>query len=201
MIVPDYVAPIVGYRVWDFHSSRLVSLNDEPWPPGKARKAECRGLGWALLKLKEGGMSTQWIERMEQGEQSRPKHQAPLKSCTCGIYAFKAPTRAIGNRLYGEVYLWGKVIEHKYGYRARFAYPKSFILNDELFKDISRYEILQNMLKPLTAYGVDISVQLISGTFGKHCLETVLLWTPRLGYHEDALKWALRPLKTQGKPN
>jgi len=39
----------------------------------------------------------------------------------------------------GEVYLWGTVIEHRSGWRAQFAYPKSFVLSSlkQLFPDRS----------------------------------------------------------------
>jgi hypothetical protein len=51
----------------------------------------------------------------------------------CGIYAYKEKPRLLreirnsisGLRLvYGEINLWGKVIEHEDGYRAQFGYPK-----------------------------------------------------------------------------
>jgi hypothetical protein len=47
-----------------------------------------------------------------------------------GIYAYKSYRAAIrdtchlpGQNIWGAVWLWGKVFEHKYGYRALFAYP------------------------------------------------------------------------------
>jgi len=59
--------------------------------------------------------------------------QAPHLTCMCGIYAYKEKPRLLreirnifsGLRLvYGEINLWGKVIEHEDGYRAQFGYPK-----------------------------------------------------------------------------
>ena len=67
---------------------------------------------------------------------SRKDHseqQAPHLTCMCGIYAYKEKPRLLreirniysGLRLvYGEINLWGKVIEHEDGYRAQFGYPK-----------------------------------------------------------------------------
>jgi hypothetical protein len=64
------------------------------------------------------------------------RHEAPQATCTCGIYADKSfdhlrdqgyLRRGIG----GEVYLWGKVIEHQSGWRAQFAYPKTLVLSPE----------------------------------------------------------------------
>ena len=61
------------------------------------------------------------------------EQQAPHLNCMCGIYAYKEKPRLLreigktnsGLRLvYGEINLWGKVIEHEDGYRAQFGYPK-----------------------------------------------------------------------------
>jgi hypothetical protein len=66
---------------------------------------------------------------------------APHLTCMCGIYAYKEKPRLLreirniysglrlvaNNRyvpIYGEINLWGKVIEHEDGYRAQFGYPK-----------------------------------------------------------------------------
>jgi DNA-binding CsgD family transcriptional regulator len=56
-------------------------------------------------------------------------HQAPQADCTCGIYAVKtAEQRMSSGGIFGEVYLWGTVVEHERGWRAQFAYPKNLIL-------------------------------------------------------------------------
>ena len=54
----------------------------------------------------------------------------PEQNCSCGIYAWKRPHMyAVGpspareHFAYGTVELWGKVIEHKDGYRAQYARP------------------------------------------------------------------------------
>lgn len=39
--VPDYVLPIIGYRVWQWDVAGLRSLNGEPWRPGKPLEARC----------------------------------------------------------------------------------------------------------------------------------------------------------------
>ena len=61
------------------------------------------------------------------------QHDAPVAGCTCGIYAMKSEHVQVlqGNppgfqETYiarGRVALWGRVIEHEFGYRAEFAYP------------------------------------------------------------------------------
>ena len=52
-------------------------------------------------------------------------HEAPDLECGwCGIYAVKTPR--LDDRddaIYGQVNLWGRVIEHEHGYRAQYAYP------------------------------------------------------------------------------
>jgi len=77
--------------------------------------------------------------RCEQEDHS--EQQAPHLTCTCGIYAYKEKPRLLGDiritygrplappvsglrLVYGEINLWGKVIEHEDGYRAQFGYPK-----------------------------------------------------------------------------
>jgi hypothetical protein len=106
MTVPDYVTPIVGYRGWLFHPEvdRLMSGTKEVWHPGRAMKAKCLCL-------------------------NKPAHTSPQEDCTCGIYAVKLREDLFdGFSIYGEVYLWGKVIEYTHGYRAEYAYPKSLKL-------------------------------------------------------------------------
>jgi hypothetical protein len=63
------------------------------------------------------------------------EHQAPHLTCMCGIYAYKEKPRLLNEigrnpysgltrLVYGEINLWGKVIEHEDGYRAQFGYPR-----------------------------------------------------------------------------
>ena len=116
MNIPDYVSPIVAYRVWRWDGSGLASLvSGESWPTGHALTAQCK-----KVRL--------WGRSHNKG------HQAPQKSCTCGIYAARSldQLRGIGYAAFavcgeaylsGEVYLLGVVVEHKFGWRAQFAYP------------------------------------------------------------------------------
>ncbi len=114
--------PIVGWRQWNFmYPHFLANLgNDTIYVPREKIEARC--------------------EQKDHSEQ-----QAPHLTCMCGIYAYKekprllreirnscsgfiprkAMTELIRMRLvYGEINLWGKVIEHEDGYRAQFGYPK-----------------------------------------------------------------------------
>jgi len=73
-------------------------------------------------------------------------HQAPQTECTCGIYAVKPAEqlyleqldRMSSGGIFGEVYLWGTVVEHELGWRAQFAYPKNLILPFEITRRTGR---------------------------------------------------------------
>ena len=112
--------PIVGWRQWNFmYPHFLANLgNDTIYVPREKIEAHCEQystIGTLVL-------------RKDHSEQ-----QAPHLTCMCGIYAYKEKPRLLreirdscsGLRLvYGEINLWGKVIEHEDGYRAQFGYPK-----------------------------------------------------------------------------
>jgi hypothetical protein len=112
--------PIVGWRQWKFmYPHFLANLgNDTIYMPREKIEALCEQystVGTLVL-------------RKHHSEQT-----APHLTCTCGIYAYKEKTRLLreirtiysGLRLvYGEINLWGKVIEHEDGYRAQFGYPR-----------------------------------------------------------------------------
>lgn len=158
MIVPDYTAPVVGYRVWQWDSSSLKSLNGELWCPGRPLVAQCR--------------------------RGSP-HQPPRLECSCGIYSAKGRAQLAGMGLNacgfsGEVYLWGTVVEHSLGWRAQFAYPKSIVLPSEslLFGRFvqreTRRDEIEGYLGSLTAYGADLFVATPR--------ENAYLGSNRLGY-------------------
>ena len=42
MTVPDYISPVVGYRVWQWDAAGLKSLNGELWVPRQPLSAVCR---------------------------------------------------------------------------------------------------------------------------------------------------------------
>ena len=115
-------APIVGWRVWNVSdelvSPRLLPAGSgrrDPWMPLAAVEARC-GTSPILTR-------------------SLHPHAAPDPACTCGIYA----SRSLGDferprpawpppSVIGTVSLWGTVIEHERGWRARFAYPARLTL-------------------------------------------------------------------------
>ena len=120
--------PIVGWRQWHFmYPHFLANLgNDTIYVPREKTEAHCE-------QYSTVGTS---VLREDHGEQ-----QAPHLTCTCGIYAYKEKPRLLGEirytygrpvappvsglrLVYGEINLWGKVVEHDDGYRAQFGYPK-----------------------------------------------------------------------------
>lgn len=128
--IPDRISPIVGYRVWNWHATKLSSLNRMAWRPGRALIAKCR----------------------------TTDHEAPVDHCSCGVYATKSYQHLqqiipVGAFVHGEVYLWGTVVEHDAGYRAQFAYPKSLVLPSTIDPRLERSRV-----KRLTVYGADISL-------------------------------------------
>jgi len=184
MNIPDYIAPIVGYRAWQWnctgwnpHSAPLKSFNDEWWSPGHAIAAICTASsGWAPVRGAEG---------------VHARHEAPQAACTCGIYAAKSFDRLrdqgyLGRGIRGEVYLWGKVIEHRSGWRAQFAYPKTLVLSPEslLFGGFTQLELrnaeLMTYLDSLTAYGAEM--------FWAYEKQQTILWNSRSGYETVGLE-------------
>jgi hypothetical protein len=104
--------------------------------------------------------------------------------CTCGVYAAKSLEHLRKNGydrcgIYGEVCLWGTVVEHELGYRAQLAYPKNLFLSPDALP-FTLAEIWPR-LQALTLYGSDISV-LSSGA-------TVSLWTKHSALNPTGLDY------------
>jgi hypothetical protein len=117
-------------------------------------------------------------------------HEPPHSDCTCGVYAAKnvEHLRQFGyeNRgIHGEVYLWGRVVEHKLGWRAQFAYPKSLFLPPEAIP-FSLSEI-DARLKTLIAFGADIFI------VGDH--ESISFWKNGSGYDAAGLDYLIKTRK------
>jgi hypothetical protein len=60
------------------------------------------------------------------------EHMAPDETCSCGFYARKSfeaidRDRTFGD-VYGEVYMWGRVVIGEFGYRAQYMYPKRLVV-------------------------------------------------------------------------
>ncbi len=136
MNIPDYISPLVAYRVWQWDAVGLKSLNNEQWLPGEALKANCRAM-------------------VVSG------HGAPGDCCSCGVYAANNfdHLKQIGYLAYGvhgEVYLWGTVVEHKLGWRTQFAYPKTLVLPPSTIP--FKMSEVETRLESLMTYGADIAI-------------------------------------------
>jgi len=91
---------------------------------------------------------------------SHSAQELPHSACTCGLYAPRSIEHLRqfgyeGRGIHGEVYLWGTVMEHRLGWRAQFAYPKSLFLPPDAIP-FTLTEI-DTRLKTLIAFGTDIS--------------------------------------------
>jgi hypothetical protein len=171
--VPDYISPIVAYRLWQWDSAGLRSLNGARWIPGQALAARCN-----LVKV--------W----EVGRIRHVSHDAPQPDCRCGVYASKSLDDLRSMRFWdggvrGEAWLWGGVVEHERGWRAEFAYPRTLILPTDILP-IAITEI-QSRLESLVAYCCDI--------FIAHDAESIPLWRKESGFAAAGLDF----LTSRGK--
>ena len=168
---PDYISPIVGYRAWTWDTKGLRSLCGHRWHPGLALAARCRAS--AVVGTIAG-----------RAEAANDAHDAPEANCTCGIYAAKSIEHLRKNGydrcgIYGEVCLWGTVVEHEWGWRAQLAYPRNFFLSPDALP-FSLAETLAR-LRVLTLYGIDIFVP-ASGS-------TSILWGKSSGFDRNGLAY------------
>ena len=173
MNIPDYISPVVGYRVWRWNATGLRSLNGEPWLPGRPLAAECRVAAHGTrVKAVHG------------------PYGLPQPACTCGVYAAKniehlRQSGYEGRGIHGEVYLWGTVVEHRLGWRAQFAYPKSLFLPFHLVP--FTLAELDTRLNTLIAFGADIFVARDD--------EGVRLWKNGSGYDAAGLDYLIKTRK------
>jgi hypothetical protein len=117
--------PILAYRVWRVGTDGLlVSCTYEcTWTPRARMDAHC---------CIRGTLHPQ---------------AAPVWDCSCGFYAFKTPAALAASRytelsgaltVSGRVALWGRVIDHELGYRARYAYPQVLYLRGDRSDEVVR---------------------------------------------------------------
>lgn len=111
--------PIVGYRGWlfDRENQKLRSMFvDTYWEPGKLLSSDTP----KIKSSSEGIHAFKGLNLFEdEYGQSFPY--------TCSkLYGKLFPL------IRGEVYLWGKIVEHYDGYRAEFAYPKKLYVPNSI---------------------------------------------------------------------
>ena len=117
-------------------------------------------------------------------------NETPQMKCTCGVYAAKSleHLRAMGYwryGIYGEVNLWGIVVEHELGWRAQFAYPKALFLRHDAFP--FTLAAIQSRLRTLIAYRADIFVTDPKGD--------IPLWANDSGYDSAGLDYLVKRSK------
>ena len=112
----DCYGYVEGYRywLWEGVNHKLSSLTrDTYWFPHQA--LETRDITKELTKLppdwQYGPLSMMIYNPGIHAYKARPEDNAYWSSW----------------EVFGRVALWGKVIEHEYGYRAQFAYPIKFL--------------------------------------------------------------------------
>src|SRR5690348_794831 len=173
ILFPDYISPVIAWRVWQVAKGGIASLNGQPWLPGEALAASCAAPALVGPLLRG----------------AYPRHGAdevPALKCSCGVYAARSVgfLRRMEYARYGikgEVYLWGKVVEHENGWRAQFAYPKSLLLSaDRLPATLAG---VKSRLESLVTYRADI---LVAGHQG-----SILLWSATCGYQAEGLEWLI----------
>ena len=147
-IVPDYMTALVGYRAWNLSPEcDLLSIAShvmEPWPCQTKKQAICTHVSAPGMVLSSTSMQPVFSGAFEEIWQRRSRkralrnHHPPEPTCCCGIYAAKSNTSSeflgytYGAKVWGEVYLWGRIQEYSEGYRAEFAYPKSLKTIDQI---------------------------------------------------------------------
>jgi hypothetical protein len=154
---PDYFTPIVGWRAWRFTSSGTLTSVHHPtrWEPGVPVQADhSPPLFPASLDDAAADSRLRRAAAREPYAEQRA-HEAPGASCTCGVYAlidkeqlelqFLWPSLP---SVYGRVNLWGRVIVAEKGYRAQFAYPAEFWVDDV------------TIAEALEVYGVPVYLEL-----------------------------------------
>jgi hypothetical protein len=177
MTIPDYISPIVGYRVWQWDAAGLKSLNGELWVPGQRLSAICRADATGSIS----GLANVLHKASE----------LPHFKCTCGIYAAKTleRLRQCGYSrfgVYGEVHLWGTVVEHERGWRAQYAYPKAFVLAPNVLP--FSLSAIDARLRTLSAFGTDIFI------LRDH--QRIALWKKGSGYDATGLDYLIANCET-----
>jgi hypothetical protein len=176
MTIPDYISPVVGYRVWQWDATGLRSLNGELWLASQPLSAVCRvDTSGSIAGLSKA---------------THNPNELPYFSCTCGVYAAKTigHLNQCGYKrfgVHGEVYLWGTVVEHERGWRAEFAYPKTFFLAPTTIPfSLSEINV---RLKTLTEFGTDVFL------IRDH--ERVALWKRGSGLDAAGLDYLIKTRK------
>lgn len=146
--------PVIGWRVWELpHTWENIGdgtaellrspVSRNLWEPGFPNEADCR----------------------RDNTRKHDREACPDLACTCGIYAMRlrqdCRVGLSSNRylvVFGQVSLWGRVIEHRYGWRGQYAYPYSLSIIRSLGRSGDAIG-LKRVAERLTAtYGVEARI-------------------------------------------
>lgn len=130
--------PIIGWRCWRWNTSKetlFSTVYGTPWPVQEKLTARCF---------------------VDDPDAPICLH-CPMADCTCGIHAWSDRTyldriiqlEPYGFPVWGQVSLWGRIVECERGYRAQYAYPYSLLILPE-------YEMFRSRLRD--RYAVDVQV-------------------------------------------
>lgn len=121
---PDFIEPVIGWREWSWTRGGGLRSIVRPviWEPGRPAEAVC--------------IPTAFREHEANLAKSQIQHDVPGSDCQCGIYAARHPGHLslIGPdspnhvTVLGRVVLWGRIVEHVAGWRAKHAYPIDFFI-------------------------------------------------------------------------
>lgn len=165
-IIPDYIEPITAYRAWQVNDKGELKAMawGRTWPAKEIARALCHAEESGLARFAQSAP-----KKMDVGRAVRAgmivDHEAPHEGCDCGLYAHKdangsyiVSAKKSPDRAWGEVYLWGRLLEHENGYKAQFAYPKSLTTNSQYAALIAeRYGVPCEYVDPATIDGYNES--------------------------------------------
>lgn len=126
---------LVGWKAWHIKNRRICSRQETIWTPCEPVEAKCHPRDFDGFK-----------------QCGKP----PTEIHTCGIYA--ADDRAAAERhgsVVGQVYGWGRYVRGEDGWRAQYAYPKSFHLRswqELLIPVLAAYKVPIFIDQPLQVY-------------------------------------------------
>jgi hypothetical protein len=189
--VPDtYIEPFVAYRAWNWTAEGVTSLNASLWTPKVAFEAKC--LHADDLHSMQAAVTTEEGRKFWQSK----SHLVPDPGCTCGMYAginmqHLFDIGYIQRGIHGEVSLWGRLYRHTLGWRARYAYPKCFVVPINMIP--LHMTEAQERLKTLVEFDVDIYLQ--PDTVATLKSEKIPLWVRDYGYSQQGMSLLIEKRK------
>lgn len=187
--VPDMVGePLSAWRAWrmDIEMREVITATvidlDGKLPPFKEQdrrpvitlNSVNQGFAWEPRKVMVGICNPNLREKRKVDHEDS---EVPMEGCSCGIHAMDSPlflaktgyVSMIGpgksDFLWGEIAMWGKIINGTTGIKSQFAYPKELFIRPDVSisykNDLSEeivlgYEDLKDILA--VQYGVPVEV-------------------------------------------